>query len=726
MKSVNLSKNILYVFYLLPIAFVISMGGFYPTSIAMGFLYAGLLSYPTAICGVFVFLVLLKEIKTLSFLGIALITLAYSLSAYLIKFIKGKWKEYLQAIFSFLPFIIYCVFSSFGVLDSVISCILCALTYYFAMHLVNSEISEFSTVDLACVFVIILFFMMGVNKISIDYFPVYPIFESFFTLLIFEFLGYSKGVFLSLAFPFANYITTGEVGCLVSLLVVFALFFLLNGRAKRVIPLILIAQRVFLTYFIPVYLDDSIINVLLYSIGCLGYYLLPKSEKIKKVEIPERIINQSLKDSSLRLKEIAKSLKWLASDFKEKEGEEVNLPTLITDTLVDGCKECKYFPDCKAQNGVKESFELLAISATAKGNVNMLDADDNIYKNCKYIDKVLYTVNDVIKSWKKYQEKQMQTSKYKESISVVFEGLSNVLNYEAGELNKEIAFDKELELALYEELKLQGVKAKEIFCIKNSQGYPIVKIDFEGANLKGKQIAKTVSKVCGMPMIAKKDTKSKITSFLPKITCDVLFGCATKKKDGSSLSGDCFSLTRISDYSYMLAISDGMGSGIEARETSEQTLNFVENLFKVGFSYEVVCPLVNTILSFSGKDRYSATDIVIIDLIRYFAIFLKLGSPPCYLVREKIVEIEGSSLPVGILEKIEPTKKQLAVKSGDLIIVMSDGVYDLLGSSTPFVISHSPTSNPQEICDYLMMKAEEKLEGEKRKDDMTVIALKII
>ena len=90
------------------------------------------------------------------------------------------------------------------------------------------------------------------------------------------------------------------------------------------------------------------------------------------------------------------------------------------------------------------------------------------------------------------------------------------------------------------------------------------------------------------------------------------------------------------------------------------------------------------------------------------------------------MEIEGSSLPVGILEKIEPTKKQLAVKSGDLIIVMSDGVYDLLGSSTPFVISHSPTSNPQEICDYLMMKAEEKLEGEKRKDDMTVIALKIV
>ena len=110
MKNANLSKNILYVFYLLPIAFVISMGGFYPTSIAMGFLYAGLLSYPTAICGVFVFLVLLKEIKTLSFLGIALITLAYSLSAYLIKFIKGNWKEYLQAIFSFLPFIIYCVF----------------------------------------------------------------------------------------------------------------------------------------------------------------------------------------------------------------------------------------------------------------------------------------------------------------------------------------------------------------------------------------------------------------------------------------------------------------------------------------------------------------------------------------------------------------------------------------------------------------------------------------
>ena len=56
-------------------------------------------------------------------------------------------------------------------------------------------------------------------------------------------------------------------------------------------------------------------------------------------------------------------------------------------------------------------------------------------------------------------------------------------------------------------------------------------------------------------------------------------GTADCTKNKSEISGDSVLNIRLKDGKYLLAISDGMGSGKNAKESSSNALKMLENLF---------------------------------------------------------------------------------------------------------------------------------------------------
>ena len=72
---------------------------------------------------------------------------------------------------------------------------------------------------------------------------------------------------------------------------------------------------------------------------------------------------------------------------------------------------------------------------------------------------------------------------------------------------------------------------------------------------------------------------------------------------------------RINDGKYILAISDGMGTGKSAREKSKMAINTLKELLENGFEKQESVALINSMLNQKNQNEsYTSMDITVLDL----------------------------------------------------------------------------------------------------------------
>ena len=95
---------------------------------------------------------------------------------------------------------------------------------------------------------------------------------------------------------------------------------------------------------------------------------------------------------------------------------------------------------------------------------------------------------------------------------------------------------------------------------------------------------------------------------------DAIFGISSSPKTGSTYSGDTHSLIKISEGKFLIGLSDGMGSGENARNVSTATLNLIESFYRAGLNHDLILDSVNSILTLSSSENFSAVDLAVCDL----------------------------------------------------------------------------------------------------------------
>ena len=158
----------------------------------------------------------------------------------------------------------------------------------------------------------------------------------------------------------------------------------------------------------------------------------------------------------------------------------------------------------------------------------------------------------------------------------------------------------------------------------------------------------------------------------------------------------------------------------------------MEQFVESGFAKDVAIKLINSVLLLkSEKTSFSTLDICSVDLYSGRAEFIKIGAASAFVIRDGEVRgIQSSSLPVGILESVDVEKSEMSLKDGDIILMASDGVMDVLdpGCDEEDWVREKFQSlnsmNPQDIADYFLIEARKKA-GEPIRDDMTVLAARI-
>lgn len=199
-------------------------------------------------------------------------------------------------------------------------------------------------------------------------------------------------------------------------------------------------------------------------------------------------------------------------------------------------------------------------------------------------------------------------------------------------------------------------------------------------------------------------------------------------KDGSAACGDTHSLIKIDEGKFLIALSDGMGSGERARTTSSTSLNLIESFYRAGLESELILSTVNKVLSISVDDNFAAVDIGVVDLYSAKSDFIKIGAPYGLILSENGIRfIEGSSLPLGILDELKPSTATLPMSSGDVIVMLSDGITDAFGSSSDVIefLKSAPLLNPQALSDTIVERAL-RLSGGSARDDMTALCVRIV
>ena len=209
-------------------------------------------------------------------------------------------------------------------------------------------------------------------------------------------------------------------------------------------------------------------------------------------------------------------------------------------------------------------------------------------------------------------------------------------------------------------------------------------------------------------------------------------GIAKTKKDDSIVSGDNISQIRLGDGKYMLAISDGMGSGADARRNSKIAISMLERLFSTGFDKETSINLINSaIMNANKEDMYATLDIEILDLYAGKMQILKNGACPTYIKKNKNVNIiKSTSLPTGIISDISVDTYDTDLTDGDIVVICSDGIiesnkeYANKELWVKYLLEEIQTDSPERIADIILHEAIDNDFG-KAKDDMTVIAFKV-
>jgi len=486
--------------------------------------------------------------------------------------------------------------------------------------------------------------------------------------------------------------------------------------------------------------------------------------------IPDRVTNkvwgkfpgvqvqdEESRDYSLRIKEItieklnrfAKAFGEMAKTFGEiaetKTVTEKQDITALFDRVAEKvCKDCSLCMHCWDRNFYNTYQALFKVVSQLdeRGRINRSDVPTYFIGRCERINEFVETVNNVYQIFKVDMLWKSRVGESRGLVSQQLNGLSKVIENLASEIDIDVHLRNDVEDLLIIELARAGISSCEAVVYENKAGKYEISIyhrDCKGFKNCTLNIEKVVSKVTGRKMV-KTDNECENTGYGGRFVLrlveeegyKVLTGVASTCKHESEASGDCYSFINTGNGKYMLALSDGMGSGRKAAVQSESAINLLEQFTECGFDKDTSIRLINSVLVLkSNDDSFATIDMSLLDLYNGEAEFVKVGAAPTFIkYKDRVEIIRAISLPAGLSSIIDAQLAVKKVEPGSFIVMVTDGVVEAYGQEgngeREFAdfLAGLDVLNPQVLADKVLRKACE-LSLDTPLDDMTVLVGKV-
>lgn len=392
------------------------------------------------------------------------------------------------------------------------------------------------------------------------------------------------------------------------------------------------------------------------------------------------------------------------------------------------CVPCPNHENCQNKGGMSALSKLIEIGCM-KGKVNLIDLPNDLSALCVNQSNLLYAVNHQLVEYRKYMTEAENAASGRALLANQAQGVSEILKNLALEQSEPLRLYTDKEKQLNIALLRAGVVCSEVLVYGEEEDLTLSLVTYGKADVK--KIAEVSSHLFSMELMISERLalcQNKFCCILrKKPRFDAAFGVASMKKSGETASGDTHSVIKIDESKFMIALSDGMGSGEYAKRISESTISLLESFYRAKMPSELVLSTVNKLLTFNKEECFACVDIAVVDLNSGAAGIVKIGSPVGFILSGNTVKVlENATLPLGILDSVHPDTGEYDLDENDVLVFISDGISDAFGSTADLyeALRTMPARNPQQFADTLLEQALQAYGG-KAKDDMTVLAVRL-
>ncbi len=465
---------------------------------------------------------------------------------------------------------------------------------------------------------------------------------------------------------------------------------------------------------------------------CLPERTMRRAEKTllfyRERALPRMAVNRTRRAVGEQLYEVSSLFRDIETAFTAGDAPDRSAAQIQSKLLSKLCDTCPNRPVCM-QNRLYDSLEKLIAVGRAKGRVNLIDLPVELSAGCMNSAGLLFSLNHLLAEYARLDMELASAREGRRLLAEQAHGISEVLRELALEQSEESLFSDE-ERRLFAALSKEGLLAGEIFLYGEGEKLTVSLNLPCGA--EGKKVARAASAALGIPLSLSEKlplTADRACFVLKrKPIFDAAFGVAGTTKEGQQQSGDTHSILKIDERRFLVALSDGMGSGEEARAVSDKTLSLIESFYKAKMPSATVLSTVNSLIAYSSEETFACLDLAAVNLDTGIADIVKIGSPVGFVLSGETLQVlEGESLPIGVLEAVHPACLRVELRADDFLIFLSDGVTTAYGSSSELCayLSRLHPLNPQALAEEILGDALSRYGG-RAEDDMTVVTVKLM
>lgn len=464
----------------------------------------------------------------------------------------------------------------------------------------------------------------------------------------------------------------------------------------------------------------------------------------RAIELQKSYVERVKDIMTLRLESISSTLSSLSGILEENMDNELSYKTEINgivEKLIDRvCSGCDNRNICwkKELYSTYDLFiELLSVIENT-GRINASHLPMNMKRKCIRPNELVKQANYIFEIFRVNNVWKKKLIKSRMIVSDQINGVSGFIKMMMDEVSTSIEFKNDIEEDIAVALDKKGLNFDDVLAVKNKrEGYEVTiyKKPCSGRQECSREFSSVISNVLNTRMVRdesqcrfNKDSSMCHFRLIEGENYGMITAAARISKE--EISGDNYSFGKVGGGRYMVAISDGMGSGVPAKIESSTTISLLEKFIEAGYERGAAIKAINSVLVFkSSSESFSTIDLALIDLYSGVGEFVKVGAAPAFIKsRENINIIRSTSLPVGILDEIGVESEYVKLKNGDMLVMVSDGVVDAGGELkekwiTNFLREYDSV-NPRDVAEAVLKRAKELCNGN-ISDDMTVLVSKI-
>lgn len=209
------------------------------------------------------------------------------------------------------------------------------------------------------------------------------------------------------------------------------------------------------------------------------------------------------------------------------------------------------------------------------------------------------------------------------------------------------------------------------------------------------------------------------------------YGVVATSGEQSFRAGDAHEVFPIHEGLTAVLLSDGMGQDIHAYHESRKVIRLMRECLNQKMDPETAMHTLHYMMSLNGlDDMYATLDLALIDLQDGRLWSWKAGSMSTYIKRgDDFLRLDSKSVPVGFLPSLSIEAKKEELKSGDMIVMMTDGVFhgdvslELQEKALYGILGRYGQASCEEIAERIVNELERRFRS--MEDDRTVLVLKV-